>query len=191
MMGDFLSVALAGILVALPSEPRPGHDAVGASAAKELGCAQAGEGAGCALTPVENSAKIANGAREFKGFVSGPMDLQEPVLEFTVVGAAETAADSMPSMARASADTLELTGAISTPNPCYEVEATLDTEGTRLTLTLAATPKGGFCAQVLAAFEYRAKITGLGPGSYTVVTVYTYPGIGWDEKRHELKVDVP
>lgn len=116
---------------------------------------------------------------------------QEPMLEFTVLGAAEAAEDSAPVIGIASADGVALGGRIATPNPCYEVAAELTVEGQTLTLVVTATSKGGFCPQMVAAFDYGARITGLASGAYDLVTVYSYPETGWDEKRFQLSFEIP
>ena len=129
------------------------------------------------MTPCRGSAPIAK--------------VQEPMLEFTVVGGAETAVDAAPTMQSASAEAMELTGAIATPNPCYDVEAELLAEGSVLTLTLTARARGGFCAEVVAAFEYRARITGLDAGTYELTTVHAYPETGWERKEFILELEAP
>jgi hypothetical protein len=113
------------------------------------------------------------------------------MLEFELLGGMETAVDAAPTMQSASAEGLELSGAIATPNPCYDVEAELVAEGSALTLTLTARTRGGFCAEVVAAFEYRARITGLEAGSYELTTVHAYPETGWERKEFVLSLDVP
>lgn len=113
------------------------------------------------------------------------------MLEFTIVGTTEAARDSAPTILRASQDVVEVTGAMATPNPCYEISADLAPAGGTLTLTLTATAKGGFCPQVVAAFEYRARITGLDAERYELVTVHAYPETGWERKEFRLRVDVP
>ena len=132
---------------------------------------------GAGLTPCRGSAPIAK--------------VQEPMLEFEVLGGMETAVDAAPTMQSASAEAMELTGAIATPNPCYDVEAELVAEGSALTLTLTAKARGGFCAEVVAAFEYRARITGLDAGNYELTTVHAYPETGWERQEFTLELDVP
>lgn len=111
-------------------------------------------------------------------------------LEFSVVGQAESAAERPPTIERASSAALDLSGAIATPNPCYSIDARLAEDGRTLTLTLSANATGGICVQMLAAFQYSARITGLKPGHYTVVMVYDYPGSGWEQRQHRLQVEV-
>ena len=113
------------------------------------------------------------------------------MLEFSLIGAADTAQDVAPTILAASSNAVEIRGAIATPNPCYEVSAGLAAEDGKLTLTLTATSTGGFCPQVLAAFEYRARITELDPGTYELVTVHTYPETGWERKDYRLQIEVP
>lgn len=114
-----------------------------------------------------------------------------PGLEFTLLGQVEQAREGEPAIAATSAESFEVTGAIATPNPCYTVAASLAADGPTLRLTLSAKATGGICIQMLAMFGYKATITGLSPGSYTVVTAYEYPDAGWEPSRHRLQVSLP
>lgn len=116
---------------------------------------------------------------------------QEPMLEFEVTGSTQAAEAAGPTIDGATAAAVEVTGTISTPNPCYEVGAELGGEGHKLELVLTARAKGGMCVQVIANFEYRARITGLEAGAYDLVTVYRYPQTGWEERRFNIQVEVP
>jgi hypothetical protein len=116
--------------------------------------------------------------------------MQNPKLAFSVA-AAEKPQDVAPSVARVASDTVQLAGTISTPNPCYEVTGTLSSDNRQLTLSVVATSKGGFCIQMLAAFDYTATITDIESGSYTISVVHDYPDAGWERKIRELTVAVP
>ncbi|NIR45337.1 MAG: hypothetical protein GWN99_13040 [Gemmatimonadetes bacterium] len=116
---------------------------------------------------------------------------QEPMLDFEVTGSSQTAAPTEPTIQSATAAAVEIAGTISTPNPCYEISAELTEEDGALELTLTARSTGGICPQVIANFDYRARITGLAAGDYELVTVYRYPETGWEEQRHSLQVQVP
>ncbi len=118
-------------------------------------------------------------------------DMQEPNLEFSIVGSAETGEGAEPSITSASAEEVALTGVISTPNPCYDIKAALSRDGRALTLTLTATARPEICIQVVAAFTYDARLTDLEPGSYTLTVAYEYPGIGWESSEHTLQLEVP
>jgi len=115
---------------------------------------------------------------------------QDPKLTFSVA-AAEKPQDVAPSVARVASDTVQLSGTISTPNPCYEIKGALSAENSQLTLSVVATSKGGFCIQMLAAFEYTATITDIPAGSYTISVVHDYPDADWERKIKELTVAVP
>jgi len=86
---------------------------------------------------------------------------------------------------------MAIEGVISTPNPCYQIAATLAEDAGSLTLRLTATHQGGFCIQVLAAFTYEARISALAPGTYSIVVVHTYPSTGWEERTYQLRAEVP
>lgn len=84
-----------------------------------------------------------------------------------------------------------LTGSITTPNPCYEVTAELSRSADRMILTLTATALPRICAQVVAAFQYRARVSHLTAGSYPMRVVHAYPGTGWEGRQYDLLVEVP
>lgn len=111
-----------------------------------------------------------------------------PSLEFSVLGQAEPARERAPTIARVSPGSVQVTGAIGTPTPCYTIDAGLDAKERALTLTLTASARDGACIQILAAFEYRATISGLESGSYTILVAQTYPGTGWPRREHRLEL---
>ncbi len=117
--------------------------------------------------------------------------LQEPQLEFVIVDSARAVAEAQPALSMTAPGTLELSGVISTPNPCYDIDAGLSADGQTLTLTLTASARPGICVQVLGAFPYRATISRLSPGAYQLVVRHVYPGTGWEERLYRLRADVP
>lgn len=116
---------------------------------------------------------------------------QEPMLDFEVTGSAEADTTLGPVIQSTTAAGVELTGTISTPNPCYEVSAELSGSGRKLELVLTARSRGGICPQMIANFTYRAWITGLEAGAYQLTTRYSYPQTGWEEQRFSLQLEVP
>ena len=122
--------------------------------------------------------------------VDGPED-QEARLEFSVTRSLQTAAADTVRVSRISAGQMAIEGVFTTPNPCYQIAATLAEDAGSLTLRLTATHQGGFCIQVLAAFTYEAHISVLAPGTYSIVVVHTYPSTGWEERTYQLRAEVP
>ncbi len=96
--------------------------------------------------------------------VDGPAD-QEARLEFSVTRFVQTAGVDTVGISRISPGQMVIDGVLSTPNPCYQIAATLAEDAGSLTLRLTATHQGGFCIQVLAAFTYEARISALAPGT--------------------------
>lgn len=115
----------------------------------------------------------------------------QPVVEFTVQGAAETSDVREPNVTTATADFAVLEGVISTPNPCYSFAASIEAEDSALTVTVTASQQAGMCIQVLGAFLYQARITGLPAGTYPVVMTYQYPGTGWEGQSFNLSLTIP
>ncbi len=116
---------------------------------------------------------------------------QEARLEFSVTRSLHTADADTAKVSRISAGQTVIEGVISTPNPCYQIAATLAEDAGSLTLRLTATRQGGFCIQVLAAFTYEARISALAPGTYSIVVALTYPSTGWEERTYQLSAEVP
>ena len=122
--------------------------------------------------------------------VGGAAD-QEARLEFSVTGSVQTAGADTVGISRISPGQMVIEGVLSTPNPCYQIAATLAEDAGSLTLRLTATHQGGFCIQVLAAFTYEARISALAPGTYSIVVVHTYPSTGWEQRTYQLRAEVP
>ena len=115
---------------------------------------------------------------------------QQVNVSLAVQGAAQTSNGSGPAVKSVSDKRVVIAGSLSTPNPCYKIEAAMS-GGNDPTLTLTANAQPGFCAQVVGNFDFEATVTGLSSGSHRVTVVYTYPNTGWDEKSHNLTVEVP
>ncbi len=115
----------------------------------------------------------------------------EAQVEFTVLGALDAGKDPTPRVDSVSQGQVLLTGGVSTPTPCYAIGAELSPRDHVLTLTLVATSQPVICIQVLAAFEYRARIYGLTAGRHTLEVVATYPDTGWPPRADTLRVEIP
>jgi len=116
---------------------------------------------------------------------------QEARLEFSVTGSVQPASPDSVRIARISPGQVVIDGVLSTPNPCYQVAATLVEDADSLTLRLTATRRGGFCTQALAGFTYEARISDLVSGTYSIVVLHTYPSTGWEERTYRLRAEVP
>ena len=116
---------------------------------------------------------------------------QQVKVRLAVQGAVQTSNGSRPTVKSASDKRVVIAGSLSTPNPCYKIEASMSGGNDRPTLTLTANAQPGFCAQVVGNFDFEATVTGLSSGSHRVTVVFTYPNTGWDEKSHNLTVEVP
>lgn len=116
---------------------------------------------------------------------------REPQVEFTVVGMLEEAESPPVAIDSVSPGEVVLTGGLGTPTPCYAIGAEVALRERTLVLTLNATAQPIVCIQMLAAFEYRARIHGLSKGRYTLEVVTTYPGTGWASRVERLTVEIP
>ncbi len=87
---------------------------------------------------------------------------------------------------------LEVLGLISTPYPCYDIDASLERDTRQLAITLTARGRNVACIAVLGTFAYAVDVDDLEPGSWRVTVAHTYPGTGWPttEVLDEM-VDVP
>jgi len=115
----------------------------------------------------------------------------EPVIELTMQGAAEGGEPRAPSVTTATSELAVLEGTISSPNPCYSFAAEIEADQNNLTVTLSGTQQAGMCIQILGAFRYQARITGLSTGTYPVTVVYRYPDTGWEQREFSLTLTIP
>ena len=74
---------------------------------------------------------------------------------------------------------LEVLGTLSTPQPCYDFDASLERDGRRLAITVTARGQGGGCIDVIAYFAYAVNVDDLEAGRYRVTVTHSYPGTGW------------
>ena len=113
----------------------------------------------------------------------------EPGPTLTDPGAGAPPAAEAGTRAEGQAGGIAVQGRMQTPDPCRRLSAAVEAGGGQVTLRVEAVREGDMCAQVLAAFAYDARITGLAPGSYRLRVVHAYPGGGW-EPRTELEQSV-
>ncbi|HEX2093466.1 MAG TPA: hypothetical protein VHG28_13760 [Longimicrobiaceae bacterium] len=73
-------------------------------------------------------------------------------------------------------------GVLDTPDPCRKLSGEIQADGTELTLRVTTAPTGAVCVAVIGYFRYDAVLSGLGPGTYRLRVVQTYPGTGWETK---------
>lgn len=136
------------------------------------------------------SALLASGAMCSAGIPESE-PAPQPEVEFTVVGAVETQGSDTVSVQATAPGEVILVGRISTPTPCYQLESELRGSGDDLTLEIAARALPRICPQVLAAYEYRARLYRLGVGNYRMTVVHAYPESGWEGRSYEIRVEIP
>ena len=84
--------------------------------------------------------------------------------------------------ARGDRGAVKVTGALSTPTPCYTLSGEVRRDGQIVTLTVEARATDGMCVQSIGAFAYDATLRGLPAGTYTLRVIHTYPGTGWETR---------
>ena len=79
--------------------------------------------------------------------------------------------------------------AVKTPNLCYAVASSLDSDGTALTIHVNMTPSGsGTCAQQAGGVRYSGVIRNLSSGTYTVHIIQNVSGVGITEYNETVKL---
>ena len=79
--------------------------------------------------------------------------------------------------------------AVKTPNLCYTVASSLDSDGTALTVHVNMTPSGsGTCTQQPGGVRYSGVIRNLGSGTYTVHIIQNVSGVGITEYNETVKL---
>lgn len=81
-----------------------------------------------------------------------------------------------PQSATGGTGSIDFTGSITTPTPCYDVSASHTERNNLVTLTVAATDSGGICTQVITYHNYEGSVEGLAPGAYTFTVVHSVNG---------------
>jgi ABC-type phosphate transport system substrate-binding protein len=81
-----------------------------------------------------------------------------------------------PQTATGGTGTIDFTGSVTTPTPCYELTAEHTVRGPNVTLTVTATQVPGFCAQVITYNNYEGQISGLDSGTYRFRVIHDVNG---------------
>jgi hypothetical protein len=84
-----------------------------------------------------------------------------------------------------SSGTFEVTGQISTPNPCRAFNGRAEVRSGMVDLTIASRSSlraGQACTNVVGRFSYRATVLGLQPATYRVRVIHAHTGTGWPTK---------
>ncbi|HEX8907177.1 MAG TPA: hypothetical protein VF771_20160 [Longimicrobiaceae bacterium] len=71
--------------------------------------------------------------------------------------------------------TIDFTGTLQTPTPCYDVTAT-NLTGRAIVATVTATDLGGICTQVITWNDYAGQLTGIPAGSHAFKLVHVVGG---------------
>jgi hypothetical protein len=95
-------------------------------------------------------------------------------LTFTQAQANDT---RTPQSASGGTGSIVLAGSITTATPCWLVTAVHTRNGSDITVTVAATPSGQVCTQVITFHNYQATVAGLAPGTYRLTVVHDVGGV--------------
>ncbi len=90
---------------------------------------------------------------------------------YTQSGSTET-----PQTATGGVGSIDFTGSVTTPTPCYELTAAQGGRSNNVTVTITAAGTGGFCTQVITNNNYTGSVTGLAAGTYTFTVVEVVNG---------------
>ena len=71
---------------------------------------------------------------------------------------------------------VSIRGALSTPDPCYDLEAYGEQSGAEIHFTINAVQRPGACIAVVATFAYEGVLRGVPPGSYQVRIAHSVNG---------------
>jgi hypothetical protein len=109
------------------------------------------------------------------GTARGPID-QLPSLEFSAWPLQPGTDPNPPLDAAGGPGRIAVQGSVGTPYPCYDFEAFVEREASRVALDVVATRQPVPCIAVLARFGYTAMIRDLAPGDYTVTVAHVVDG---------------
>ena len=97
-----------------------------------------------------------------------------------------------PPTVRPRSGALDVLGIISTPYPCYDIDASVETDASRVDIEIVARGRNVICIASLGAFAYRVSVDDLDPGVHQVRVTYRYPDTGWPTTTAlETSVTVP
>lgn len=68
-------------------------------------------------------------------------------------------------------DAIKFTGGISTPTPCYTLDAAYKISGDLIIINIQKRALGGVCIQCIGAVPFEGELNGLPTGNYTVKVV--------------------
>lgn len=126
--------------------------------------------AACSGSPTEASAFAAGDA----GISTAQAPAPAPgTLTFT---STQSYSEQTPQTASGGTGTINFTGSIYTPTPCYSVSASHGSKRGTITLTVTAASTGGTCTQVITNNNYTGSISGLAAGTYTFNVVHVTNG---------------
>ena len=80
--------------------------------------------------------------------------------------------EETPQTASGGVGSINFTGSLMTPTPCYTVSASHANRRGTITLTVNAASTGGICTQVITNNNYTGSISGLPAGTYTFNVVH-------------------
>lgn len=83
----------------------------------------------------------------------------------------QSGSETTPQTATGGTGSINFTGSLTTPTPCYELTATQSGRRSNVTVTVSAANTGGFCTQVITNNNYQGSVTGLAAGTYTFTVI--------------------
>ncbi|WP_420129836.1 hypothetical protein [Longimicrobium sp.] len=123
--------------------------------------------AACDGSPTEASSFVAGDG------ISAAPPPAPGTLTFT---ATQSYSEQTPQTASGGTGTINFTGSIYSPTPCYSVSASNANRKGVITLTVTAASTGGTCTQVITNNNYTGSISGLAAGTYTFNVVHVTNG---------------
>ncbi|HEX6039701.1 hypothetical protein [Longimicrobium sp.] len=84
---------------------------------------------------------------------------------------AQSYSEETPATATGGTGSISFTGSITTPTPCYAVNAAQTTRKNEVTVTVTAASTGGICTQIITNNNYQGAVTGLTAGTYTFTVI--------------------
>ena len=81
-----------------------------------------------------------------------------------------------PQTATGGVGSINFTGSLTTPTPCYELTAAQSGRRNNVTVTVTEADTGGFCTQIVTNNNYQGSVTGLAAGTYNFTVVEVVNG---------------
>lgn len=106
----------------------------------------------------------------------GPSFAAAPAPGTLSFGYTQSGTTETPQTVTGGAGSINFTGSVATPTPCYELTAAKSGRRNDITVTVTAAGTGGFCTQVITNNNYQGAVTGLAAGTYNFTLVEVVNG---------------